>query len=292
MTSPLDPLHWLLSAPIPPCIGCGSPAIVNDGQGVNLCDDCEAIVSRLIRGEEISESAGRSAVATAGAEVAPQPLAPAVAVSSHAKEPEADTRSSDTKSGRPATGSSRRDTSWNVSATSEFMDGTAGETASNSDAAKDGRGAPALVGVSSPDLAESASVGSALSFDDEVSALERAWLLQPGAGDLPLRSSGKLSECRKQKPTAEQGNPCRGEGEESFCNHISIGSHDAPVGSAPSDGADDLIKDFGIAGTARLLQFGIPGAVRPTERGATNATASRTLAAKASVSKSISLVKA
>ncbi|WP_441281121.1 hypothetical protein [Tardiphaga sp. 862_B3_N1_1] len=38
-----------------------------------------------------------------------------------------------------------------------------------------------------------------------------------------------------------------------------ISTHDTPVGSAPTDGADELIKDFGITAPA-VIRFGIVSA--------------------------------
>jgi hypothetical protein len=107
---------------------------------------------------------------------------------------------------------------------------------------------PALIPafLPTPKLAGLASAGSALSFDAEVVALERAWLSPPA-----------LAECQGEEASAEQEDPGCGDGEVSLRNVVSISTHDTPVSSAPGDGADELIKDFGIAASEALPHFGI-----------------------------------
>jgi hypothetical protein len=134
--------------------------------GAPFCRVCELQIS-------ISESAGRSAVAMAGAEVVPQPPVPAVALHSNSGDglgvhkPGSHTWGGDLLATAP---SGRADDSAKCPAV----------TGSLLVAAEVGRGAPAPVGVSSLDLAEPATVGSALSFEEEVSACERdAIFLRP-----------------------------------------------------------------------------------------------------------------
>jgi hypothetical protein len=89
------------------------------------------------------------------------------------------------------------------------------------------------------------SIGFVLSSENEVSALERVW--RP---ELPKRQGEKAS--------AEQEDSCCGDGEVSLRNVVSISTHDTPVGSAPGDVADELIKAFGIAASGALPHSGTP----------------------------------
>ncbi|SFM00091.1 hypothetical protein SAMN03159423_4826 [Bradyrhizobium sp. NFR13] len=86
------------------------------------------------------------------------------------------------------------------------------------------------------------SASSVLSFDAEVVALERAWLSLP---KLPKRQCDEAS--------AEQEDARSGDRKVSLGNVVSISTHDTPVSSAPADGADKLIKAFGIKCIAAAL---------------------------------------
>jgi hypothetical protein len=150
------------------------------------------------------------------------------------------------------------------------------------------------------------SPGAAPSFEFEVSALERVW--RP-----------ELAKRQGEEASAEQEDPGCGDGKVSLRNDISFGTHDTPIGSTPSDGADELIKDFVISAVAALPHFGIlsdpssvaafpdcigdidadlEGAIVALEVSwlrigiVMNAATLATIAASESISKSTSLVKA
>jgi hypothetical protein len=107
------------------------------------------------------------------------------------------------------------------------------------------------------------------------SRLRLARLAATAGGRNALPSLGrKLPECHSEQASEEQEDPGCGDGEVSLRNvvSISISTHYIPVGSAPSDGDDEMIKEFEITASAALRHFRAPsdraGALAPTRRAA------------------------
>lgn len=92
---------------------------------------------------------------------------------------------------------------------------------------------------------------------------KRAWLLQLEAAEQLPCIRRRLPERRCEQAYKEQEEPGRGDGKVSLRNVVSISicTHDTTVGSAPSDGADELIKNLESPPLAALRHFGTPSVV-------------------------------
>jgi hypothetical protein len=87
-----------------------------------------------------------------------------------------------------------------------------------------------------------------------VRGAELAKAPKPGGESTTAHSA----ERDRDQAAAQQRESGCGKDEKSFGSAVAVVTHDTPVASAPGDGANELIKDFGIDRGRRASRFGTP----------------------------------